>query len=245
MSRPAPRVRFRGAAAGPAVRAVALVLHGGRVRSRRTPHTWQPAVARMLPFAGSLARAGGGHGLVVGRVLYRQRGWNGAEACPVGDVEAVLAEVVRRFGPVPVALVGHSLGGRAALRCAGHPAVRAVVALAPWVEEDDPVAQLRGRRVLIVHGDRDRWTDPHASLRYHQRLLGVAAEPVWTAMPGDGHAMLRRARAWHRAACAFTLPALGLPAAGCGPAPTPGQSGSGPAANDTATAGTDPGCPAR
>ncbi|WP_438949092.1 LLM class flavin-dependent oxidoreductase, partial [Streptomyces harbinensis] len=37
-----------------------------------------------------------------------------------------------RLGPVPVVLVGHSMGGRAALRAAGHPAVTGVVALAPW-----------------------------------------------------------------------------------------------------------------
>ena len=40
-----------------------------------------------------------------------------------------MAEVVRRYGDVPVCLVGMDMGARAALRAAGHPVVASVLAL--------------------------------------------------------------------------------------------------------------------
>ncbi|MGR4852480.1 alpha/beta fold hydrolase [Streptomyces sp. LARHCF252] len=48
------------------------------------------------------------------------------------DARRALGELARRAGDVPVVLVGHSMGGRAALRAADAPQVRAVPALAPW-----------------------------------------------------------------------------------------------------------------
>jgi alpha-beta hydrolase superfamily lysophospholipase len=192
------------------VRGVVLVLHGGKVRSLRRPHRWQLAVARMLPFARSLARAGRDHGLAVGLVLYRVRGWNGELASPVGDVRAVLDGVRERFGAVPVALVGHSMGGRTALRCADDASVRAVVALAPWIESGEPVDRLDDVRLLILHGDRDRWTDPRASLRYAQAVAAAGTGTVGRIeLRGEGHTMLGRARLWHDLTTAFVLRALG------------------------------------
>lgn len=60
----------------------------------------------------------------------------------------------RRFGATPVVMLGHSLGGRAAVRSAGAAGVRGVVALAPWLPEDEPVDQLAGRALAILHGLR-------------------------------------------------------------------------------------------
>ena len=57
----------------------------------------------------------------------RVRGWNGAQRSPVADVEQALDELAARFPGVPIALVGHSMGGRAAMYAAGHEGVRAVV----------------------------------------------------------------------------------------------------------------------
>lgn len=52
---------------------------------------------------------------------YRYRGWNRAEASPVSDAIWALAQIrVERPG-LPIVLVGHSMGGRAALRVAGDP----------------------------------------------------------------------------------------------------------------------------
>ncbi len=205
-----PAVKFLEPEAGTEVSAVALVLHGGKVRSNRAPRGWQLAVARMRPFARHLARAGKGQHLAVGIVRFGVRGWNGELASPLVDVADVLATVRHRYGAVPIVLIGHSMGGRAALRSAGDASVVGVVALAPWLEAHEPVAQLRGKRILILHGDRDRWTDPRASLRYAQAVQGVAASAGRVSLSGDGHSMLRRASLWHALTTSFTLRTLGL-----------------------------------
>ena len=207
VTRRAPAVRF-AEPTGP-VTAVTLVLPGGKVASHRSPHRRQLAVARMAPFARALERGGGGRGVAVGTVLYRFRGWNGAAASPVQDVRVVLNEVRERFGDVPVVLVGHSMGGRAALRCADDAAVVGVLALAPWLESGDPVTPVTGKDLLILHGDRDRWTDPAASLAFARAARGQARTVGRIEISGDGHTMLRRASLWHELTTAFTLRTLG------------------------------------
>ncbi|MFJ2114432.1 hypothetical protein ACIOEX_21490, partial [Streptomyces sp. NPDC087850] len=140
-------------AEGASVGGVVLVLPEGAPVSTRGPSVL--ARARMAPLARSLARAGAPEGLVVHVVRYTRRGWNGAEAALAADADRAVQEVVRRYGDVPVCLAGHGMGGRAALRAAGHPAVNSVLAMAPWLPEADeelepePVRQLVDRQVLI------------------------------------------------------------------------------------------------
>jgi alpha-beta hydrolase superfamily lysophospholipase len=207
--------------AGP-VRAVALVLHGGRAHSVAPVQGRQLAVLRMAPFGAALHRGGTTRGLAVARLRYLVRGWNGAEQSPVGDVRWALDRVAERFPDVRVALVGHSMGGRAALHCAGQPAVRAVVALAPWLEPGDPDRQLAGRDVLIAHGALDRTTSPAASAAYAERAAPVAASVGYVAIRHERHAMLRRPRLWHELAAGFVLAVI------CGAAPS--EVAAGPAA---------------
>ena len=61
-------------AKGP-VRGIAVVLHGGRSKSRAPVRATQLAVLRMRPFVTALRST---DGLVVAQVRYRVRGWNGA-----------------------------------------------------------------------------------------------------------------------------------------------------------------------
>lgn len=191
-------------ARGPA-RAVVLVLHGGRSRSTAPVRANQLAVLRMLPFVRALRRAGAGHGLTVARMRYLVRGWNGPAQSPVPDVRWALDRLARRFPGVPLALVGHSMGGRAALYCAGHEGVRSVVGLAPWVEQGDPVEPLTGRRLLVAHGEQDRMTSAPASADLTRRAAAVAASAGYVAVAGERHAMLRRASLWHELATGFVL----------------------------------------
>ncbi len=193
------------APAGGATRAVALVLHGGRSTSTAPVRSGQLAVLRMAPFVSSLRSAGSTLGLTVARLRYLVRGWNGASRSPVADVCWALDRLAERFPGAPVALVGHSMGGRAALYAAGHEAVHSVVGLAPWLEAGDPVEQVRGRRLLVLHGDNDRMTGPAASAAYTTRAARVAASAAYVSVRGDGHAMLRRARLWHQLATGFVL----------------------------------------
>lgn len=133
-------VRWRVRPAG--ARGVVLVLHGGQVASTAPARPWQPAAVRMRGFVAPLVRATAGAGIAVGLVRYRYRGWNGERADAAQDVVAALDAVAAELGPVPVVLLGHSMGGRAALRCAGHRVVTGVVALAPWCPPEDPAEQL-------------------------------------------------------------------------------------------------------
>src|SRR5690606_14798076 len=94
------------------------------------------------------------------------------------------------------------LGGRAALRAAAAPEVRGVVALAPWCPEGEPVAHLRDKDVVVLHGDHDRVTDPHPSAAFVRRARESGARAALRSVPGRDHAMLRHARPWHRTAAA-------------------------------------------
>ncbi len=190
------------------VRAIALVLHGGRSNSLARVRRSQLAVVRMRPFVAALRHEGADAGLVVAELRFRVRGWNGSEQSPVADALWALDRLAERFPGVPVALVGHSMGGRAALYAAGHASVQAVVGLAPWIEPGDPDEQLAGRRVLIVHGTRDRMTDPFASAAYARKAETVAASVTYVGVLNDRHAMLRRSRVWHRIAAGFVLAVL-------------------------------------
>ena len=182
------------------VRAVALVLHGGRETSQAPTSARQLAVLRMRPFASALT---GTPGLAVARLRYRARGWNGELRSPVADTRWALAELQRRVGAAPVALVGHSMGGRTALQVADDPNVRAVAALAPWIERADPVGPVAGRRLLLMHGDRDRITSPKRSAAFARAAVGVAESVGYLTVHGERHAMLRRAGLWHRVAAGF------------------------------------------
>ncbi|HVY10370.1 MAG TPA: alpha/beta fold hydrolase [Mycobacteriales bacterium] len=185
------------------VTAVALVLPGGRADSFEAAMPSQLTAVRMRPFARALARAD--DRLAVAMLRYRYRGWNGPEASPTVDARWALEEVRRRYGDVPVVLVGHSMGGRTSLRVADEPAVVGVVALAPWITPDDPVEHLAGRRALIAHGNLDFVTSPRASRRFAERANAAGARIDYRLIRGDNHAMLLRARRWHRLASRAAL----------------------------------------
>ncbi|QKE82941.1 alpha/beta fold hydrolase [Arthrobacter sp. NEB 688] len=189
-------------------RAVVVVLHGGRERSRERVGRYQLAVLRMLPFVGSLRRTLGEQVAVV-RLTYRVRGWNGHAADPLVDTRWALERIRRVLPGVPVALVGHSMGGRVALTLAADSGVAAVAALAPWVE-GDLRAPRDGRPVLLMHGTADRTTDPRRTAFVAQRWEELGVRVTWVRVPGERHAMLRRARRWHETVAEFVSGALPL-----------------------------------
>lgn len=178
-----------------------LVLHGGA--QRRVPtavRRTQLSVLRMLPVARAVSRAGRGR-VAVHRLLNSYRGWD-RDQSPTDDVAWALAEIEQSHGEVPVVLVGHSLGGRAALMAAGeHQPVRGVVALNPWLYPTDD-APLEGRSVLIVHGDADR-VAPLDSARQVARRLARRTDVSFEVVPGGKHAMLAQAAVFERHTLAF------------------------------------------
>jgi pimeloyl-ACP methyl ester carboxylesterase len=206
VSRPGPQPAGGRAAAG-APRGIVLVLHGGQDEGTEPASAAQLAVLRMIPVARVVRRAAGPGGIEVRRPRFTVRGWNGASASPVAGLTGWLDQIAREHGPVPVVLIGHSMGGRAALRAAGHPLVTAVAGLAPWLPDGEPVAQLAGRRVLLVHSDVDRVTSPALTWAYAKRARAVT-EVATAVVHHSDHAMLRRARTWHRLAAEFARDAL-------------------------------------
>lgn len=174
--------------------AAVIVLHGGGSRGEQVAVSpAQLSVLRMVPIAASVARAGRGR-LAVRRLLNTSRGWNGAPT-PVDDVRWALDRVAEQLGEVPVALIGHSLGGRAALLAAQDERVRSVVGLATWLAPGDPIGPLRGRDVLLVHGDADRVAriGPAAVLA---RRLAATTRSGFVTVRGGSHSMLRHHRAF-------------------------------------------------
>ncbi|MFI8961235.1 alpha/beta hydrolase [Streptomyces sp. NPDC053493] len=161
-----------------------------------------------------LVRAGRADGLVAHVVRYRSRGWNGADARLAADASWAVSEAVRRYGDVPVCLVGRGMGARAALRAGGHTAVTAVLAVAPWLPEDDraaepePVRQLVGRRVLIVHGTNDGRTDPELSYRFAERAKKSNRDTCRFEVHADGHALRQYRDEVQALAADFVLSAL-------------------------------------
>ncbi|MEZ3177583.1 alpha/beta hydrolase [Streptomyces pimonensis] len=186
-----------GRALGPgptAVSGVVLLLPGGEEVSGRRPSAVL-AAASVRALGRRLTRAGRDESLAAHVVHYRCRGWNGSEAHLARDASWAADEAVRRYGDVPVCLAGIGMGGRAALRAGGHEAVNSVLALAPWLPDEDvaappePVKQLVGRRVLIVHGTNDARSDPELSFRLAARAKKANREVCRFEVHADGHGL--------------------------------------------------------
>lgn len=194
-------------------RAIALLLHGGAVHGDQPVNgrnlSWQRARWLLRDTAPTLGRSG------IGVVLlrYRVKGWNataGGEPAPVRDARWALAELSAQYD-VPIALIGHSMGARTAVAVADHPAVRGVVALAPWLPPGDSVVPLAGKVLRAAHGDLDRITSPAATGAFVERA-GRTADATFTGMGPVGHYLLRRVRAWN----AFTVAGVRDTLAGSG-----------------------------
>lgn len=193
-------------AEGP-TRAVVLVLHGGKATSLEPSDPKHLSSARLKPFAQAVHREGAKHGIAVWRVRYRVRGWNAPECSPVLDAQWALDEVRLRHGDIPVVLLGHSMGGRAAVHVLGDESVTAMVALCPWLP-DEPTAGAAGKLIMIAHAAKDRWTSPKQTWEWAERARPLAEELTYVAVRGTGHFMLRRWGLWRDLAVAFTLRAV-------------------------------------
>ncbi|MGW5846789.1 alpha/beta hydrolase [Streptomyces sp. NPDC055254] len=164
---------------GSTVSGVVLLLPGA---SRFSP-------GPVRPLARALGRSGGAQGLVAHTVLH------GVGAAREEQARWAADEAVRRYGDVPVCLAGYDAGGRAALRAAGHDAVNSVLALSPCLGGTDgagspePVKQLAGRQVLIVHGTNDARSDPEDSFLLAARAKKANRSTCRFEVHSDGHAL--------------------------------------------------------
>ncbi|MDO7869097.1 alpha/beta hydrolase [Nocardioides jiangxiensis] len=189
-------------------RAVALVLHGGAVRSTRAVDgrsaSWQRARALQRALSPDLHAAG----VAVWLLRFRVRGWNDpARPSPLADARWAL-ETVRRELDLPVALLGHSMGARTAVHVADDPSVRGVVGLAPWLPQGEPVAALRDRHLVVGHGRRDRITSFAQSRAYVERSRTVARSAEFHDLGDAGHYLLRASGRWNAFAAGSVLDVL-------------------------------------
>ncbi len=190
-------------------RALVLLLHGGRERSRQAVDgrsaSWRRAAALQRAITPRAHEAGVSTWLL----RYSHRGWNDVRApSPVPDARWALDEIRRRVGSLPVVLLGHSMGARTAVRVADDDLVSGVVGLAPWLPPGEPVGALAGRRLAIAHGHRDRITSFRASAAYAQRAEDVATEVEFHDAGPVGHYMFRGAAAWNEFAIDRSLAIL-------------------------------------
>jgi dienelactone hydrolase len=149
-------------------------------------------------------------GIATALVRYRLAGWNGEAADAFQDVRWSLEQLRAEHGrDVPMILVGHSMGGRAALRAGGEPQVTAVCGLAPWTPPGEPVLHLRGQTVVILHGRGDRWVPARLSADFGVRARRAGVRVARFTVAG-GHSMLRRAHRWHTFTRDVVLAGAGL-----------------------------------
>ncbi|MGW4508069.1 alpha/beta hydrolase [Streptomyces sp. NPDC004436] len=141
------------------------------------------------PLARALARAGAAEGLVTHTVIH------GGDSPREDQARWAADEAVRRYGDVAVCLAGYGAGGLAALRAAGHEAVNSVLAMAPCLagasasDPPEPVKQLSGRHVLIVHGTNDARSDPERSYRLAERAKKANRTTCRFEVHSDGHGL--------------------------------------------------------
>jgi pimeloyl-ACP methyl ester carboxylesterase len=209
----APRLTFIGD--DMQAEAVVLLLPGGTTDSFASVRAFDPAVLRLIPFGRNVVRAGGGR-IALATLRYAVRGWNGEQESPLPDARWALDRIAERFGHLPVGLVGHSMGGRVALRVADHVGVnsrgvRSVAALAPWLPHGESFPPLGDRALLLAHGTADRITDPGKTAELAEQLAADGGDVELVKYPGARHGMLFPARPWHDLVSSFMVRTLLAP----------------------------------
>ena len=204
LARESPQGSLGGALGGGAVRTVrlttgaearlcnegaplaAVLVNGGSAKA--VPGTWS-ATSELL------ARELGPRfpGVILVEVRYRVKTWNELQSC-FADAEAALA-----LAAGPALLVGFSMGGAVSIGVAAHPAVEAVLGLAPWIPERLGVEGLVGKRLDVVHGSWDRYlpgvpgVSPTSSRRGFERARALGVPGTYTLIERGVHgAALRR-----------------------------------------------------
>lgn len=190
---------------------VVLLLHGGdeSANTARVPPWWPPAL-RMLAFGPAIRRARPAAAVYL--LWNAGKGWSQGGP-PVRDARWALGELRRLHPGTPIVLGGHSMGGRVGARVLADPDVAGLVGLAPWLPAGEPVPDLTGRAVVLLHGEADR-TIAIADTRQWAARAGGQGCVNFLAIDGGDHPMLRHFFRWHRlAARGVVTIAAGRPSA--------------------------------
>ncbi|HMS77799.1 alpha/beta fold hydrolase [Gordonia sp. (in: high G+C Gram-positive bacteria)] len=179
-----------------------LVLPGGTDSSYKPFSPLQPSALRMYPFSASI-RARFGSSVVVRDVRYRVYGWNGQQNSPMLYARKALDDITARYPGVPVALIGHSMGGRVGAQLAAERSVGSLLALAPWWQFADWRRIHDGVRVVALHGTADTRTYAHRTEKGIGELCARGVDATYIPIPGGGHPMLDHVLTWQGEALRF------------------------------------------
>jgi predicted esterase len=174
-----------------------LLVPGGRMNGNSRCHWWTPPVLRCWILGAALTRARTRGSMSVYLLKHASTGWDGDGRDVLADLSWALAELSQRHPDAPIALVGHSMGGRTAARWAGQPGIAGLVALAPWLPADDPVEQLSNVRLTVIQGSADREIPPAETDVFLARAVTAGALVTRVRIQGGEHLMLLRMRSWH------------------------------------------------
>ncbi|MBM7366283.1 alpha/beta hydrolase [Gordonia hydrophobica] len=186
---------------------VVLVLPGGTDFSYRRFSPLQGSALRMYPFTASI-QARFGTRVRVKQAQYRVYGWNGGQASPMPHARAALEALADEHPGVPIAVIGHSMGGRIAAQLGDDERVTDVLALAPWWQFADWRQIHDGVRVRAVHGDADTVTRAPRTAKGIAELVARGVDADYLAIPGGGHPMLDHVGVWQGSALRFVADAL-------------------------------------
>lgn len=184
---------------------VVLVLHGGPEHGTARCHRWLPQVVRCRLLARAVVRRWPTRRVGEVAVYLLQHawtGWDGDGRDAIADARWAVRVLAQRHPHTPVAILGHSMGGRVGVRVAGADNVVGVVGLAPWLPANDPVKPLRDRRLSAIQGSRDHELPASTTAAFLARATAFGVAVRRREIRGGGHAMLFRMGRW--SACAVT-----------------------------------------
>lgn len=194
-----PNYRLHKTSSTADTRGILLLLHGGPEKGTDPVNTTRGGFVEIEHLRNRVGSRVAQTGVATWSLQNGVTGWNDEQApAPVADARGALAEAQRDHPGVPVVLIGHSMGGRAAIQAADHQNVVGVVGLCPWVPNRQSPRPLRGKHLAIAHTRFEFFSEcrPADVRRFASKAEGIATSIVVQDMGFDLHLMFFEER-WH------------------------------------------------
>lgn len=188
-------------------RAVAVLLHGASTGKSGGTSWMTPAPLRMQWFASPISRRSAGR-LDVVRLRHPDRTVKAVFRGALSDTAALLSHIRTVAPKARIGLVGHSNGGRVALRLSSDARVDAVAALAPWLLPSDRISPRPGVPLLLMHGSLDFFTSPTLTAQLAARLAQRGNSVDHETVAGENHFLMARSGYWHQRVADFLIESL-------------------------------------